>query len=35
LPGCAEVRASAFRFISALISDDFPTFDFPANATSL
>ena len=33
-PGCAEVRASALRFIRALIRDDFPTFDFPANATS-
>ena len=33
-PGWEEVRASDFRFISALISDDFPTLDFPAKATS-
>lgn len=34
-PGCADVLASDLRFNSALIMDDFPTFDFPANATSL
>ena len=33
-PGWAEVLARAFRFISALISEDFPTLDFPANANS-
>ena len=34
-PGCALVRASDLRFISALIREDFPTLDFPANATSI
>ena len=33
-PGWEEVLASDFRFISALIKDDFPTLDFPANAIS-
>ena len=32
--GCALVLARDFRFIRPLIRDDFPTFDFPANATS-
>lgn len=35
LSRCADVLASDLRFNSALIMDDFPTFDFPANATSL
>ena len=34
LPGVADVRANDLRFISPLINDDFPTFDFPANAIS-
>ena len=34
LPGWDDVLARDFRFISALISDDFPTLDFPAKATS-
>lgn len=33
-PGCADVLANDFLFINALIRDDFPTFDFPANAIS-
>jgi hypothetical protein len=33
-PGVFEVRASALRFASALSSDDLPTFERPANATS-
>ena len=34
-PGAELVRARDFRFISPLIREDFPTFDFPANATSI
>ena len=34
-PGCALVLASDLRFISALIREDLPTLDFPANATSI
>jgi hypothetical protein len=34
LPGCADVLARDFLFISALISEDLPTFDFPENAIS-
>src|SRR6478735_4091452 len=33
-PGVFDVRASALRFVSAFNSDDLPTFDRPANATS-
>ena len=33
-PGCALVLARALRFIRPLIREDFPTFDFPAKATS-
>ena len=33
-PGVAEILAYDFRFISPLISEDFPTLDFPANAIS-
>ena len=34
LPGCEDVLARALRFSNALISEDFPTFDLPAKATS-
>ena len=33
-PGCPEVLAKDFLFTRALMRDDFPTFDLPANATS-
>ena len=33
-PGCELVRASDLRFMSALISEDFPTLLFPAKAIS-
>src|SRR3546814_5407344 len=33
-PGVTEVRASALRPVSAFRSDDLPTFERPANATS-
>ena len=34
LPGWEDVLARDFRFRSPLIREDFPTLDFPANATS-
>ena len=34
LSGVADILAYDLRFISALIRDDFPTLDFPANAIS-
>src|ERR1700712_3671978 len=33
-PGVFDVRARLLRLVSALSSDDLPTFDRPANATS-
>jgi hypothetical protein len=33
-PGVELVRARPFRFTKVFMSEDFPTFDFPANATS-
>src|SRR6516164_7113988 len=35
LPGVFDVRASAFWPTNALISDDLPTFERPAKATSM